>query len=220
MDMRQRFVFDDRSAAGVLLAEKLLEYKSARPLILALPRGGVPVAYEVAVRLDAPLDTVVVCKIGAPFNPEMGVGAVAPGSLVLDDPAIMQLGLSKRDLDPIIVRETEEMQRRKALYRSGAYVDVAAYDTIILVDDGLATGVSARVAIESLRKNSPSKRLIFATPVCSSDGVDMIRNSVERVICVHEVDNFIAVGYWYREFEQTSDEEVIALLERVNMLRS
>ena len=141
-------IFKNRTEAGKKLAEKLLPYKKENPLVLAMPRGGVPVGYEVATALGSPLDTIVARKIGAPFHPEFGVGAIAPGDvIILDEASIKAHDIKREELEAVIVREREEMGRRIAKYRSGEYVRGKKADTIIIVDDGLATGVSARAAI-------------------------------------------------------------------------
>jgi putative phosphoribosyl transferase len=207
--------FKDRYEAGERLAEKLMSYSGSGAAVLALPRGGVPVAYAVATALRTPLDTVVARKIGMPGNREYGVGAIAPGGvLILDDSVLASLGTRRRELDLVIEEETAEMNRRIARYKSGAYVDDEA--TIILVDDGLATGVTARAGIESVRKNRNPKRLIFAAPVCARDAAFMLRAYVDDVVCLSDPADLMAVGYWYDSFVQTTDEEVEMLLEKAN----
>lgn len=209
--------FKNRMDAGQQLAEELLQYKKDHPLILALPRGGVPVGYEVARVLEAPLDTVVSRKIGAPFSPEFGVGAIAPGNVIIfDDASIDALGLSKRHLDPVIEAETKEMHRRMIRYKSGEYSRGFQTDTLIIVDDGLATGVTARAAIESVKINSKPKKLIFASPICALSSAEQLRDQVDQVVCKGEVGDLMAVGYWYEDFPQTTDEEVMQYLEKAN----
>ncbi len=209
-------MFKNRNEAGALLAEKLLPYKPQHPLILALPRGGVPVGFEVAKALEAPLDTLVVRKIGAPFNPEFGVGAIAPGGItIIDTKTLGATGLTREDLDPIIEDETKELERRISVYHSGEYSKEADARTVILVDDGLATGVTARAAVESAFLTQGPFKIIFASPVCAKDTANSLRNAVDTV-CVMEVNDFKAVGYWYEHFPQTSDKEVIACLEKAN----
>lgn len=205
--------FRDRTEAGQALARRLKSFKDDRPLILALPRGGVPVAYEVARALRAPLDTVVARKVGAPGNPEFGLGAVAPGGVcVLDERMMALTGVSRDMLEPVIAEETREMVRQADAYKSGAYAE-GHPDTLILIDDGLATGVTARAAIESVRKTHAPRRLVFAAPVCAPDSAFALRGLADDVICLMEPEEFAAVGYWYESFPQTSDEEVIRLLE-------
>jgi predicted phosphoribosyltransferase len=207
----------NRLDAGRQLGEMLTGYKAGNPLVLALPRGGVPVGYEIAMKLGAPLDTIVSRKIGAPSNPEFGVGAIAPHDvIVFDDASIQTLGLQRKDLNPIIEEEKKEMNRRIDRYKSGEYSKNAESGTVILVDDGLATGVTARAAIESVRKSLNPKKIIFAAPICSHDTAEQLRELVDEVVCVGEVGNLMAIGLWYEEFNQTSDEEVIFYLEKAN----
>jgi len=207
--------FKNRGEAGERLAERLIRYADSNAAVLALPRGGVPVAYEVATLLHTPLDTLVARKLGIPGNPEYGVGAIAPADvLVLDEDAITALGIHRGDLNAVMEEETGEMERRIARYKSGAYIDNE--DTVILVDDGLATGVTARAAIESVRKTRRPKRLVFAAPVCARDTALFLRGYVDDVVCLLEPAQFMAVGYWYDTFAQTTDEEVEFLLEKAN----
>ena len=194
-------IFKNRTEAGKKLAEKLLPYKKENPLVLAMPRGGVPVGYEVATALGSPLDTIVARKIGAPFHPEFGVGAIAPGDvIILDEASIKAHDIKREELEAVIVREREEMGRRIAKYRSGEYVRGKKADTIIIVDDGLATGVSARAAIESVRRVYKPKKIIFAAPICARDSAESLSALVDRVVCASSVDNLMAIGYWYEEF--------------------
>ena len=206
-------LFKNRQDAGKKLALILKEYKGKSVIVYALPRGGVPVGYEVAKALGAPLDTVVVRKVGAPHNPEFGVGAVAPGGvLILDNQTLQALGIERKDVEKTIAEETEEMKRRIARYRSGEYTKGITADTVILVDDGLATGVTAFAALESIKKSHQPKRIIFASPICAKDTAERLREETE-VICGSETENLMAIGYWYEEFDQVSDEEVVKYLE-------
>lgn len=210
--------FTNRIDAGKQLAEKLLPYSRERPLILALPRGGVPVGYEVATALRAPLDTVVARKIGVPYSPEYGIGAIAPPDVIIfDDKAVESLGLNKGAIDPIIEQEMEEMQRRINVYQSGVYSNEVSTSTVILVDDGLATGVTARAAIESVKILLKPKNIIFAAPICARDSASDIKDIVDDVVCLCEVEDLVAIGYWYEDFGQTTDEEVIAFLQKANI---
>lgn len=209
--------FRDRREAGTQLAEQLLPYGKEHPLVLGLPRGGVPVAYEVAFTLDAPLDTLVARKIGAPGNSEFAVGAIAPGDvIILNNASIESLGLTEKDLDPIIAREMQEMDRRMEHYQSGTYSTERRGDTVIIVDDGLATGMTARAAIESVKITLKPKRIIFVAPICARDAADMIRGLVDELVCLREVDNLIAIGRWYQDFPQVTDDEVVSYLEAAN----
>lgn len=210
----KNIVFRDRTDAGRQLAQKLMSYKSKHPLVLAIPRGGVPVGYEVARALGVPLDTLVVRKIGLPSNLEFGVGAIAPGDVVMiSSLALESAGVKKEDLDPIIEREMHEMERRILHYHSGEYTKSVETDLVIIVDDGLATGVTARAAIESVFLQQKSLKVVFAAPICSKDMAEVLRYVVETV-CVEEVDDLAAVGNWYKDFNQTTDEEVLHYLNK------
>lgn len=211
--------FDDRRDAGRRLAERLSALQLSDPLVLGLPRGGVPVAYEVATRLSAPLGVFVVRKIGAPFQPELAVGAIAEGGEpALDDQLIRTLGLQPAQLEPVIERERAELQRRVAQYRSdGSGPDVTGRD-VVLVDDGLATGASARAALHALRARSP-RRLVLAVPVGAPDSVRSLQAVADEVVCVQTPRPFGSVGQWYVDFRQTTDEEVLELLDRADPRR-
>lgn len=205
--------FKNRKEAGQKLAQRLIGYKENHPLILALPRGGVPIGFEVAKVLEAPLDTLVARKIGAPSNPEFGVGAIAPGNVIMiDNAALASLRLSRADIDPVIEEELREMERRILHYKSGQYSQNTPAETVIIVDDGLATGVTARAAIASVFLQQKPLKLIFAAPVCAKGMAESLRDLVD-VICLQEAEDFIAVGHWYKDFPQTTDEEVVELLE-------
>lgn len=204
--------YADRRAAGRALARHLAGHATEDALVLGLPRGGVPVAAEIASALDLPLDVWVARKLGAPSNPEFGVGAIGPGDVrILDERAIDMLGIPAGVLDQIAHDEAMEMERRLALYRGDPRPpDVAGRD-IILVDDGLATGVTARAAVESLRRLGAS-RVTLAVPVGAPDSVELLRHVADDVVCPEQPEDFRAVGLWYDDFRQTTDEEVIAAL--------
>lgn len=209
--------FPDRRAAGRALAERLLDHRAdgpgPAPLVLALPRGGVPVADEVARALGAPLDVIVVRKIGAPFAEEVGLGAV-----VGDDPpqydeaALAQLGLSPDDLAPTLDRERRELRRRTALYRRGRPEPELAGRTAIVVDDGLATGSTARAALRFARRREPA-RLVMAAPVGAPDAVRLLHGEADEVVCPQQPVAFHAVGSWYEDFAQLTDDEVLRVLQ-------
>lgn len=182
-------------------------------MVLALPRGGVPVGYEISRLLGVPLDVIVARKLGAPDQPELGIGAVAPGGVrVLNAAAVRAIGVTEDYLDRVTRRETEEMERRLRKFRGGRPEPKVRGQTAILVDDGLATGVTARAAIEALRRMEP-KRLVLAVPVCAAATVAWIRSEVDDLVCLEIPPDLGAIGFWYRDFDQTSDEEVIRLLE-------
>ena len=208
-------LFRDRRDAGRLLAEKLAAYAN-RPdvLVLALPRGGVPVAYEVAHRLGAPLDVFVVRKLGVPGHEELAMGAVATGGVrVLNDQLVEQLGIPDQMIDAVAARERQELARRERLYRGGRPPPDVRGRTVILVDDGLATGATMYAAIEALRKQDPG-RIVVAVPTASPETCEEMKVKADHVICAITPDPFQAVGRWYQDFSQTSDEEVADLLAR------
>jgi len=207
-------VFEDRTEAGRVLARELLRFANESPIVLALPRGGVVVAFEIARELHAPLDVIVARKVGAPGREELGIGAVAPGGvLVLDEQLAAWFGITEAQLRPLVARETNEMNRRLRLYRGDRPMPDLKDRTAILVDDGLATGVTARAAVQFLRQQRP-QRIIVAIPVCSPDTAQRLQSEVDEVVCASYPYPFYGVGMWYREFDQTSDQEVIDLLAR------
>ncbi len=204
-------MFDDRSNAGRQLAEKLKEIKYKNLLILALPRGGVPIGYEVAQVLHAPLDVIVARKVGLPWNPELGIGAIAPGVQIVDETSLKSRDLTRTDLKNIIEQEQEELKRRILLYRGNEELPNVTGKTVILVDDGLATGITARAAIKAIQQLKPAK-LILAVPVGASETVTLLKELVDELICLEIPPHFYAVSTFYRRFPQVSDEEVIGLL--------
>lgn len=207
--------FNDRREAGRILAAHVAEQARTGDdaLVLALPRGGVPVAREVARTLDAELDVFVVRKIGAPGHEEYAVGALASGGFrLLNDEAIAQLGIVDREIAAATERETRELRRREALYRAGRPPIRAAGRTVILVDDGLATGSSMRVAIRAVRDQHP-RELVVAVPVGAPETCAEIEHEADALVCPLRPEAFHAVGQWYRDFAATSDEEVRECLE-------
>jgi putative phosphoribosyl transferase len=210
---RAEILFEDRGDAGRQLAERLAPYAEERPIVFALPRGGVPVGTEVSRSLGAPLEVIVSRKLGAPGQPEFGIGAVAPGGVrVLNEHAVRALGIEEEYLEMISTRELAEAERRLKLFRGDRpYPDLEGR-TAILVDDGLATGVTARAALLALRHMNPL-RLVLAVPVCAVQTAELLRPETDDLICLLAPANLEAVGLWYRNFEQTSDEEVVRLLE-------
>jgi predicted phosphoribosyltransferase len=208
-------LFRDRREAGRLLAEKLAPYAN-RPdvLVLALPRGGVPVAYEVARALGAPLDVFVVRKLGVPGYEELAMGAVATGGVrVLNDQIVDRLGIPDHLIDAVAAREQQELSRRELLYRGGRPPPNIRGRTVILVDDGLATGATMHAAIQALRQQQPA-RIVVAVPTASPETCEEMRAEVDDVICAITPEPFHAVGLWYQDFSQTTDEEVRDLLSR------
>ena len=205
--------FADRRDAGRRLAAELLSLAQESPVVVALPRGGVPVAVEVAKALEAPLDILAVRKLGAPGNRELGVGAVAEGgSAVLDSSSAEQLGLTRAVLDATLARETQELRRRVARYRGERPPIAVDGRTVIVVDDGLATGLSDLAAIRALRKRG-ARRIVVAVPVGSRESVAMLGEEADQVLCLMIPERLYGVGLWYEDFAPVSDEEVLALLE-------
>jgi len=206
--------FANRRDAGRRLAEQLRQLDLVDPVVLGLPRGGVPVAYEVACALDAPLDVMVARKIGAPFQPELGVGAIAEGGvLVFDEATLRSLRLEIAQLDTTVAREQIELQRRVEHYRGGAQPPDLAGRAAVVVDDGLATGVTARAALRAVRRASPA-RLVLAVPVGPPDAGEFMRPDADEVVVLEMPAHLAAVGQWYDDFTQTADEEVVALLQQ------
>jgi erythromycin esterase-like protein/predicted phosphoribosyltransferase len=207
--------FRNRNEAGRLLANKLTAYAN-RPdvLVLALPRGGVPVAYEVARALGAPLDVFVVRKLGVPGHEELAMGAIATGGVrVLNDQIVQRLRIPEYIVDAVAAREQPELRRRERLYRGGRPPPQVRGRTVILVDDGLATGATMRAAIMALRQLQPA-RIVVAIPTGSPETCEELKAEVDEVVCAITPDPFLAVGHWYEDFSQTTDEEVRDLLAR------
>lgn len=206
--------FSDRSEAGRVLAESLSAY-AGRPdvLVLALPRGGVPVAYEVARALQAPLDLFVVRKLGVPGQEELAMGAIASGGVrVINQEVVEALRIPDSVVDEVALEEQREVTRREVMYRGQRPPPDVAGRVVILVDDGLATGSTMRAAVRALRQQNPA-RLIVAVPTASRETCAAFAEEVDEIICALTPEPFYAVGLWYENFSQTSDEEVRALLE-------
>jgi len=211
--------FEDRRDAGRRLAEKLSHFKDERPVVFALPRGGVPVGYEISRALEAPLDVFVSRKLGAPDQPEFGIGAVAAGDVrVLNEDVVRRLGIPDDYVEQITAQETAEVGRRLRYFRGERPEPEVSGRTAILVDDGLATGVTARAAVEALRQRRP-RRLVLAAPVCAAQTANLFKTKVDELVCLESPTDLGAIGFWYRNFEQTSDDEVVELLERARRER-
>jgi putative phosphoribosyl transferase len=206
-------LFRNRTEAGRQLAARLKKYADRPDLVvLALPRGGVPVAFEVAQALHAPLDVFLVRKLGVPGQEEAALGAIATGGVrVLDQNLVHLLGIPHEVIEGIAAREERELRRRERLYRDGRPAPVVAGKTIILVDDGLATGSTMRAAIAALRKQGPT-RIVVAVPVGSAESCEELAREADEVICARTPEPFYAVGLWYEDFTQTTDDEVRDLL--------
>ena len=207
--------FRDRRDAGRALVSELMRCGLEDPIVLGLPRGGIPVAYEVAIALQAPLDTMVVRKLGVPTQPELAFGAIASGGVrVINDEVInLGLGLTDEMVESVIARETEELRRRESAYRDKRpYPDLAKHD-VVLVDDGLATGATMCAAVEAARARSPSS-IVVAVPTGSRAAVRKLQAMAETVVCLESPASFYAVGQFYEDFSQTSDDEVRQLLKK------
>ncbi len=212
---QEELIFTDRKEAGLKLAIALAKDKSESPVVLPIPRGGVPVGYEVARALGAPLDVIVTRKLGAPGEPELGLGAVVDGDhpeTVLNQNLVALLGVSEQYLRAEIESQLKEIRRRQEAYRKGRpAVDVKGR-TAIIVDDGIATGGSIRAALRGVRRLSP-KKVVLAVPVAPAHTIEVLRPEADEVVCLSAPADFMAIGEFYQDFSQTSDEEVIQLLE-------
>lgn len=208
-------LFRDRVQAGKLLAKKLrAEGGLAHPLVLALPRGGVPVAFEIARDLEGDLDILLVRKIGVPGEEELALGAIASGGvLVINEALAEQLKISVATIDMLTVREQGEIEHRELLYREGREPLTIANRAVILVDDGLATGATMLAAVRAVKRQNP-KRVVIAVPVAPPAACGEFRHYVDEIVCLYTPEPFYAVGAWYQDFSQTSDHEVRELLGR------
>jgi putative phosphoribosyl transferase len=213
-------MFADRSDAGRQLAELLVRFAPLQPVIVAMPRGGVPVAAEIAERLGAPLGIVVVRKIGCPWHPELGIGAIAEGDIrVLNQVLVDELRVSRQELADVTAREQEELARRVRQYRADRPPVPLAGRVAILVDDGLATGYTARAAVEALRRQG-ARRVILAVPVAPGERVNAMQDVADEVVVLATPPLLFAIGEVYEDFSQTSDDEVVEILERAARSRS
>jgi putative phosphoribosyl transferase len=208
-------IYQDRRHAGKVLASELANYAHRDDLVvLGLPRGGIPVAFEVATALRAPLDVFVVRKLGVPGYPELAMGAIASGGImVLNREVIEALKIPERIIDLVVKTETRELERRERAYRGDRLPIDVTDRTVILVDDGLATGASMHAAVTALRQRRP-KRVVVGVPIAAPSTCEEIGREVDDIVCAATPEPFQAVGLWYRNFSQTSDEEVRKLLEQ------
>jgi putative phosphoribosyl transferase len=203
--------YRDREEAGAVLARMLRDQPGLDPIVLALPRGGVPVGDQIARAIGAPLDLMLVRKIGVPFQPELAAGAIASGGVVILNPEVTPF-VSAAQLEAVARTELAELERRERLYRGDRAAPELAGRTVILVDDGLATGATMRAAIAAARQAGPAE-VVVAVPVAPAETVHSLRGVADRVVCPATPEPFRAIGLWYRDFHQVGDDEVEALLE-------
>jgi predicted phosphoribosyltransferase len=208
--------FRDRADAGRRLAEALARYKDQHPIVLALPRGGVPVAAEVARILDAPVDLILVRKIGVPYQPELAMGAVVDGPeplVVRNEDIIKIAGVSETEFGRVRDRELAEIQRRRSRYLGDRPHPEFDGQVVIVIDDGVATGATTRAALRAVRARNP-KRLILAVPVAPTDSLQELSDEADEIVCLEDYESFMAIGVYYSDFRQVSDEEVTEILAR------
>ena len=208
--------FKDRAEAGQKLAAALKQYKDRHPVVLALPRGGMPVAAEVAASLDAPLDLVLVRKVGVPFQPELAMGAVVDGgdpTIIRNEDVIRLCGIDNAAFKAVCDEELTEIERRRKVYLGNRPRVEIAGRTAIVIDDGIATGATTRAALHAIRKQNP-KRLVLAVPVAPHDSIEALRADADEIICLDDKDFLGAIGFYYRDFRQITDDEVIQTLQK------
>jgi putative phosphoribosyl transferase len=209
--------FLDRAEAGRRLARELIRYKDVGAVVLALPRGGVPVAEAIAMALHAPLDLVLVRKIGVPYQPELAMGAIADGGrtiIVRNEDVIAAADVSAAEFDAVCDKESREIERRRSLYLGGRERPEVERRVAIVVDDGVATGATTRAALRAVRARGP-KTLVLAIPVAPTETLDALSDEADEVVCLEAHEVFGAIGYFYADFRQVSDEEVIDILGRL-----
>ncbi|MBF9232649.1 phosphoribosyltransferase [Microvirga sp. BT350] len=212
--------FEDRSSAGRLLAIELARMQLPNPVVLALPRGGVPVGFEIAKALKAPLDLLLVRKIGLPAQPELAAAAVVDGErmdIVLNEEVVSWAGLDNETIEALARKELKEIERRRKAYLSNRPAVSVAGHTVIVVDDGIATGTTVRAALKALAKRG-AKHLVLAVPVAPTDTVMSLRGLVDDVVCLATPQTFFGIGEFYRDFHQLSDEEVLHYLRNASTL--
>jgi len=216
--MNDARAFDDRKAAGRALAASLRKYAGRDDVVvLALPRGGVPVAFEVADALGAPLDLFLVRKLGTPGHRELAMGAIASGGVrVLNDDVVRWYGITPAQIEAVAADEQRELERREIVYREGRSALPIEGRIVILIDDGLATGSTMRAAVEAVRQRAPS-RVVVAVPVGARQTCDELSDAADEVVCERTPEPFAAVGQWYLDFTQTTDEEVRQLLREARL---
>jgi putative phosphoribosyl transferase len=209
--------FLNRREAGRELARQLLQYADhSDVIILALPRGGVPVAYQVALALKAPLDVLIVRKLGLPGREELAIGAIASGGIqILNQDIVHALDIDQSIINSVLQQELQELARREESYRGNRPAPEIKDHTVIIIDDGLATGASMRAAVMGVRTQSPA-RIVVAVPAAAPQAIDLLQTEVDEIVYVIAPDPFDGVGKWYEDFSQTTDEEVSSLLDNAN----
>jgi putative phosphoribosyl transferase len=210
--------FQNRAEAGRFLAQQLQPFAGQRDVVaLGLPRGGIPVAFEVARKLRVPLHAFVVRKLGVPKHEELAMGAVASGGIcVFNQSVIKTLGISQDSMDEVMARERRELERREQIFRTGAAPNLSG-QTVILIDDGLATGATMRAAVMAVRSQRPA-RIVVATPVAADETCRLLEDEGTEVVCVQRLKHLDGVGQWYEDFSQTTDEEVWDLLDQASRM--
>ncbi len=213
--------FNDRTDAGRRLAKRLSEYANRDDvLILALPRGGVPVAFEVAKELNVKMDVFIVRKLGVPGNEELAMGAIASDNIrVLNEDVVRSFQIPQRVIDEASAKELKELERRERIYRGNRPKPNISGLTVILIDDGLATGATMRAAAAAVKTKNPAK-VVIAVPVAAPDTCSDFRDEVDEIVCVATPEPFYGVGAWYEDFSQTTDKEVCDLLDRTDKIKS
>ena len=217
VEEKKKALFRDRRDAGKKLAQKLIDYSGRKDVIvLALPRGGVPVAYEVALSLQVPMDIFIVRKLGWPGHEEMAIGAIASGGVkVLNENIVRYLNIPDALIDAVAQRELRELERRERAYRGNRLPREVKDCTVIIIDDGLATGASMRAAVAGLRAHHPA-RIVVAIPTAAPETCESLKHEVDEMICATMPEPFYGVSRWYEDFSQTTDEEVRMLLQQAN----
>jgi len=208
--------FSNRTSAGKRLAKPLIKYKNQKPVVLALPRGGVPVAAEVAAALDAPMDLVLVRKIGVPTQPELAMGAVVDGKapiIVRNEDVIGLAGIDETEFNAVCDREIREIERRRKRYLGDRPHPEVSGSVTIVIDDGIATGATIRAALQATRMRNP-KKLVLAVPVAPTSTLAKLKHEVDEIVCLEDYEPFGAIGLFYADFSQVSDEEVTEILTR------
>lgn len=206
--------FENRQQAGKLLAHELTSYNKHEVIVIAIPRGGVFIGFQIAQRLSAPLTVVGVRKIGLPWNPEFAIGAIAEkNTLLLDEDIIEKEHIPRSTLNQLIRQEKQELQRRVALYRKNQPLPNVERKQVIIADDGLATGFTAKAAILAIAKLHP-KSILFASPICSSEAMQTLFSVVDNIVCLATPTDIESIGMWYKDFSQLTDNEVLSCLEK------